>query len=65
MKIYAIDMFTRTGDASPTRTVQVPAKSSDEAVQKAHKSMAEGETAASANTSQRPKPVERLLDIKV
>lgn len=65
MKVYAIDMFARSGDHTPLRTVQVPAASVDEAMQKAHKSMSQDETAVRVNKAQAPKPVERLLDIKV
>jgi len=65
MKVYAIDMLARAGDRTPLRTVQVPAASVDEAMQKAHKSMSQDETAVRANAAHKPKPVERLLDIKV
>lgn len=65
MKVFAIDMLARSGDRTPLRTVQVPAQSVDEAMQKAHKSMSQDETAVRANKTQAPKPLERLLDIKV
>lgn len=65
MKVFAIDMLARSGDRTPLRTVQVPAVSADEAMQKARKSMSDDETAVRANTAHTPKPVERLLDIKV
>lgn len=64
MKIYAIDLFARAADKSPTRTVQVPAVSVDEALQKARKTMDTHETALRHDATQQAKPV-RALDIKV
>jgi hypothetical protein len=64
MRIYAIDLFAQSADKSPTRTVQVPAASVDEALQKARKTMDTHETALRHNSAQPTKPV-RALDIKV
>jgi hypothetical protein len=64
MRIYAIDLFARTADKSPTRTVQVPAVSVDEALQKARKTMEQHETALRHDATQPPRSV-RALDIKV
>jgi len=64
MKIYAIDLFARSADKSPTRTVQVPAVSVDEALQKARKTMERHETALRHDATQQPSPI-RALDIKV
>lgn len=64
MRIYAIDLFAHSVDKSPTRTVQVPAVSVDEALQKARKTMETHETAVRHNATQQAKPV-RALDIKV
>lgn len=64
MRIYAIDLFARSVDKSPTRTVQVPAASVDEALQKARKTMETHETALRHNVAQQARPV-RALDIKV
>ena len=65
MKVFAIDLLARAGDHTPMRTVQVPAASMDEAMQRARKSMAPQETEVRANAAHAPRPVERLLDIKV
>ncbi|HKR90159.1 MAG TPA: hypothetical protein VJS38_18480 [Phenylobacterium sp.] len=65
MKVFAIDMLAQSGDRTPLRTVQVPAASVDEAMQKAHKSMSQDETAVRVNPHHTPRPVGRLLDIRV
>lgn len=64
MRIYAIDLFARSADKSPTRTVQVPAISVEEALVKARKTMDTHETALRHDATQKPSPV-RALDIKV
>ena len=65
MQIFAIDMLARAGDASPTRTVQVPAKSLDEAMEKARKTMAHGEAELRPNRDRDPEALGRLVDVKV
>ena len=62
MKTFAIDLFVSASDRWPSRTVQVPAASVEEAMRKAKGTMADNETALKPSASQ---PANRLLDIKV
>lgn len=62
MKSFAIDLFVSAGDRWPTRTVQVPAESVEEAMRKAKGTMADNETALKPSVAPRS---DRALDIKV
>ena len=62
MKTFAIDLFVSAGDRWPTRTVQVPAESVEEAMRKATGTMADNETVLKPSTVVASR---RVLDLKV
>ena len=63
MKTFAIDLFVSAADRRPSRTVQVPAESVEEAMRKAKGTMADNETAVKPSPAQAPRT--GALDIKV